>query len=162
MTAQGVARHSVILERHAELRAKGQTAEVGVELPVDLDATGIVELLPQLFAKQHLETFGHAPTGGVELLSLRLRARVAVGDTAFADLAGVSVSAAAAGPAGERTVYFGRHGGSRTVPVLDRWRLDDPMPGPLVVEEPDATVVVPPNWTAARDDLGSIVITKTG
>jgi N-methylhydantoinase A len=33
-----------------------------------------------------------------------------------------------------------------------------PLPGPLVVEEYDATVVVPPGCTAARDALGNIVI----
>jgi len=31
--------------------------------------------------------------------------------------------------------------------------------GPLIVEEYDATTVVPPGWTAALDEWGSVVMT---
>jgi N-methylhydantoinase A/oxoprolinase/acetone carboxylase beta subunit len=33
--------------------------------------------------------------------------------------------------------------------------------GPLIVEEPDTTVVVPPGWAVSRDDYGSLVLTKS-
>jgi len=33
--------------------------------------------------------------------------------------------------------------------------------GPLIVEEPDTTVVVPPGWAVSRDEYGSLVLTKS-
>ena len=38
----------------------------------------------------------------------------------------------------------------------------DPMPGPIVIEEYDATTVVPPGCTARLDALGSIEIDVRG
>jgi N-methylhydantoinase A len=35
----------------------------------------------------------------------------------------------------------------------------EPMPGPLVVEEYDSTVVVPPGATVSRDAFGNLVLT---
>ena len=46
----------------------------------------------------------------------------------------------------------GRAGG----PGTDRRR-----PGPLIVEEMDCTVVVPPGWSAALDERGAILMTRT-
>jgi N-methylhydantoinase A len=44
-------------------------------------------------------------------------------------------------------------------PVLRREHLaTEPIRGPIIVEEYDATVVVPPGCRAARDHLGNILI----
>jgi N-methylhydantoinase A/oxoprolinase/acetone carboxylase beta subunit len=46
------------------------------------------------------------------------------------------------------------------VRVLDRWGIDGPMDGPIVIEEPDTTVVVRPGWQVHRNELGSIVLRR--
>jgi N-methylhydantoinase A len=45
-------------------------------------------------------------------------------------------------------------------PVIDRPNLKSPVQGPVIVEEYDATCIVPPGWTAALDAAGNIVLTK--
>ena len=56
-----------------------------------------------------------------------------------------------------RKAYFGEHGWLDT-PVLTRADLGAGRPGPLIVEEYDATCLVPPGARAACDAAGNIVI----
>jgi N-methylhydantoinase A len=56
-----------------------------------------------------------------------------------------------------RRVYFGRDGWLVT-PVLARADLATPREGPAIVEEYDATCVVPPGARAALDAYGNIVM----
>ena len=47
-----------------------------------------------------------------------------------------------------------------TTPVISRFQLSGiPRPGPLVVEDMDATTLVPPGATAHLDSFNSIIIT---
>ena len=58
-----------------------------------------------------------------------------------------------------RPAYFGPEHGLCDTPVLRREHLPtEPVHGPMIVEEYDATVVVPPGCSAARDHLGNIII----
>ena len=60
-------------------------------------------------------------------------------------------------------LYFGPRTGWVKTPVIDRLDLDDaPSEVPLVVEEYDSTVVVPPRWRASLDSLKNIVLTGGG
>jgi N-methylhydantoinase A len=64
-----------------------------------------------------------------------------------------------AGPRNVRPAYFGPHHGLCDTPVLRREHLTaEPLAGPIIVEEYDATIVVPPGCSAVRDQLGNIVI----
>jgi N-methylhydantoinase A len=57
-----------------------------------------------------------------------------------------------------RRVYFGVHAGWLTTPILSRADLATPREGPAVVEEYDATCVVPPGARVALDAWGNIVM----
>jgi N-methylhydantoinase A len=58
---------------------------------------------------------------------------------------------------GERPVYFGGKGWV-TTPVIRRVDLgEDPTPGPMIVEEYDTTIIVPPGATA-RAIAGTVQI----
>ncbi len=60
-----------------------------------------------------------------------------------------------------RPVYFGPQAGLLETRLLRRDALSaTPTPGPLIVEEYDSTVVVPPGWQAARDDRDNIILTR--
>jgi N-methylhydantoinase A len=63
-----------------------------------------------------------------------------------------------AAPGTTRRVYFGPHEGWLTTPVLARGDLAAPRSGPLVVEEYDATCVVPPGARAWLDAWGNIAM----
>jgi N-methylhydantoinase A len=58
-----------------------------------------------------------------------------------------------------RSAYFGRVHGVLATPVVDRAALgSEPRPGPLLIDEYDATTLVPPGTRAWRDGSGNIVI----
>jgi N-methylhydantoinase A len=64
---------------------------------------------------------------------------------------------------GSRRAYFGREHGTLATPVLARADLEArPRPGPLLIDEYDATTLVPPGMTAALDDHGNILISTGG
>jgi N-methylhydantoinase A len=63
------------------------------------------------------------------------------------------------GPAaGERQAYFGPEAGWLPARVLARGDVAKPVTGPVVIEEYDATCVVPPGARASLDAWGNIVI----
>ena len=95
----------------------------------------------------------------VECVTLRVIARVA------REISSSPVSGPASGkehPGGSRSrmAFFGpRHGGIDT-PVIPRSGLSrTPRSGPIIIEEYDATCVVPPGWSAEIDPHGNIVLT---
>jgi len=58
-----------------------------------------------------------------------------------------------------RPAYFGPRHGVVSTPVIGRGDLGNtPQPGPLLVEEYDATTLVPFGCVARTDTLGNIVI----
>ena len=77
-----------------------------------------------------------------------------VPDTLHLDRAGEE------GPGGgaSRSAYFGPESGWTETPVVRRSDLAGGAAGPLIVEEYDATCLVPPGARASLDDYGSIVI----
>ncbi|MBX6351677.1 MAG: hypothetical protein IRZ11_09260, partial [Clostridia bacterium] len=68
---------------------------------------------------------------------------------------------AAAARKGDRPAYFPETGFVPT-PVYDRYRLaaGDRIPGPLIVEEREATTVVPPGWSLMVDGWRNLVIRR--
>ena len=52
---------------------------------------------------------------------------------------------------GSRLADFGEEHGTIETPVRSRGSIGaDPIPGPLLIDEYDTTVVVPPGWTVRR------------
>jgi len=61
---------------------------------------------------------------------------------------------------GVRPAYFGAEHGVLETPVVTRGVLaDGEARGPLLVQEPDSSIVVPPGCTARLDPLGSVEVT---
>ena len=61
-----------------------------------------------------------------------------------------------------RQVYFGPDAGLLETRLVRRDDLSaDATPGPLIVEEYDSTVVVPPGWCAVLDARGNIVLERS-
>jgi N-methylhydantoinase A len=60
---------------------------------------------------------------------------------------------------GSRRAYFGPAHGYVETPVIDRFDLDRrPQTGPVIVEEYDATTVVPPGCRVHLDEWNDVVI----
>ena len=104
----------------------------------------------------HERTYGHrAPDDPIEVVNLRLTAMIPTAKSQSSYLQ--SPSSQTLPP--NRHCYFGRETGWLEVPVLSRDELGgESEGGPLIVEEYDTTILVPPRCTAQRDEWGNIVI----
>jgi N-methylhydantoinase A len=92
-------------------------------------------------------------------VNLRLTARV----LRPSDRAAIRLQEDRAGRDGDRRAYFGPAHGAIATPVITRAALDaTPRPGPLLLDEYDATTLVPPSCAARLDAHGNIVITTGG
>jgi N-methylhydantoinase A len=160
---EGFAPEQVTLRRQADLRYAGQSYELSVPLEsgtLDADA---IERLREAFGQEHERTYGHrgAPDQPVDLVNLRLAARGLPDRPRVPTDAQLRQAAHRRGGASapkDRKAYFGPAGFIET-PVIDRPDLAGAkQPGPLIVEEYDATTIVPPGCTAGLDEWGNILI----
>jgi N-methylhydantoinase A len=142
---------SIGIERILDLRYRGQSSELRIPL-VNLDADTELAAVATAFEDEHQRTYGYRDaTDRVEIVSFRLVARVAV------ELPTPRVTPRPAPSTTARAAYFGREHGSLDTPVVGRGDLTNtPQPGPLIVEEYDATTVVPPGWHGRLDEHGNI------
>ncbi len=148
------------IEIRVNLRYIGQSSTLMLPYAV---GTGIAELTAA-FHREHRRAYGHsAESEAVEITAIRARASWRAPALSFADLAreeiaqGIGALDAAPG----RELYFGPGIGSREAPILHRAALaEGPQDGPLVLEEPEATILVPPGSRASLDPTGSVVLTR--
>ena len=144
-------------QRLADLRYAGQAFEITVALPEgDFDTPAHKEL-GRRFDIEHETRYGHCFAGQYahEVVNLRL-----VGSITPDGARRIAVSDAPLAVAdSQRQVYFGPEHGLLRTRVLSRSALDSAArTGPMVIEEYEGTVVVPPDATARRDRDGNIVI----
>ena len=141
--------------RTADVRYRGQNWNVTVDFPGQLDESSVAELRER-FEVEHERLYGTRLEHGspVEIRAVRL---AAVGPQ---QRALVSTPAAPATPGSSRRVAdFGVVHGALPAPVLTRDAIgDEPLAGPILVDEYDTTVVVPPGWTVRRHPDGALVL----
>ena len=142
--------------RMVDLRYAGQAHELAVPVPAGrID----VAALARAFGDEHERNYGHrADAEAVECVALRVIGRLAVGNAPLLDQSGPSQSERAPnGGAKTRSAYFGASHGLVETPVVGRVDLASTgRQGPLIIEEYDTTVVVPPSWAARLDLRGNI------
>ena len=160
MHGEGIARDSVRFEHYVDLKYDYQLQDLSIPCPTP-DAQDLLERLAGQFRHAHEQAFGYHTNDPIELVSLRLRALATVGDIRFANLSATLAPATNSAPTEPRQAYFGPHHGLLPTHIRRRIDIAEPQPGPLVIEEPDTTVVVPPGWAVSRDEYGSLVLTKS-
>jgi N-methylhydantoinase A len=152
LVAEGVRAETVKLTRFADMRYLGQAYELTVPASESLD----VEEMIRSFADEHRRTYGHASSDPVQVVSIRIVARDGYERTSLTGLRTEAAGRSNGGGPSERDVFFGARGLLRT-PVIGRGALEaQALDGPLIIEEYDATCVVPPGWTASLDQLRNI------
>ena len=156
MAAEGYGAGDYGVRRIAELRYEGQAHELAVPVASGPDGLPDTGAMAAAFGDEHERTYGHrADAEAVESVTLRTVATVAVEKPA------PQLKFGEAAAAGSRPAFFGAAAGRLTVPVLAREALTAARrDGPLIVEEYDATCVVPPGWTARLDAAQNIVLEK--
>ena len=141
--------------QHAALaRYVGQSSEIEVPLPEEASGAALVARLAALFGAEHERTYGfRAPADEpVELVGLSVLARGVPDRPRLPDR--IPPVTASVPPA--REVWFPGEGWVRT-PVTDRPRLArSHLAGPAIIQEYDATCLVPHGAVASLDDFGNL------
>jgi len=171
LAEEGLDPAAAAFERGFDMRYAGQ----GYELRVPLAGGGGVEHAGQgpaldvkalaaarsRFDEVHARIHGHAAAEkDVEVVSYRLRVRVGV-----PQYAPRALDAGRAAPPPPAAVKAMRHvlfdaGPALEAKIYDRDRLDvgASFPGPAIVEQFDATTVVPPGWRTVVDRYGNLIL----
>jgi N-methylhydantoinase A len=150
----------VRLRRRADLRYAGQAFELTVDAPDGPFDAAAIEALSAAFDAEHARSYGHSlsRTHKREIVALRVVGTIATERPESR----LSVRATSATDEPQtRSAYFGDLGW-RDAAIIGREALVQPIAGPLVVEEPDSTTIVPPGWTATLDHKRNIIIDQDG
>ncbi|MBI3513033.1 MAG: hydantoinase/oxoprolinase family protein [Proteobacteria bacterium] len=161
LARENIARPDARREWLVEFRYVGQSSELPLALAGDaIDAADLARLMVAFHAAHRMRYGYDMPEHPIELVTVRLAVRAArpapPGETRAAG------AATLAGARREtRSVWFPATGFVGT-PVYDRARLpaDAVLAGPAIVEQMDATTVVPPDWDLRVDDAGNLILTR--
>ena len=164
VAASGLAMTRTDTVFEADMHYAGQTHTVAVPLPLTMHGgtTGVTEaLIRTAFERAYAAQFGRVLPGlGVRLVNMRT---AAIGRRPAFDLAALAPgpdTTLAHAARGTRPVWFGAW---QDATVHDRLALPvgATIPGPAILEQPDATTVIDPGLTARVDRHGNLVVTRT-
>ena len=148
------------LERSADFRFAGLATELTMALAQHSDAGAALEQAAARFRERFAARFGFSRPAGheVELVALRVRGRGLIARPRLPEIA----VRAQARPHAWRDVVFVETGASCQCPIYAAEDLGcgSRTPGPAVIEQQDATLVVPPGWQATMDRLGMLGLSR--
>jgi N-methylhydantoinase A len=161
LLGDGYRPEQISIRRFADLRYAGQAYELTVPAPAGKLDAGHLRRLTEEFGREHERVYGHrAIDEPVDLVNLRVAGCVQGGEQHYDPAAAIRAGAGrVAGGPSSRPAYWGPAAGILDTPILSRADLlDRQVEGPAIIEEYDATVVVPPACVATLDAWGNIVI----
>lgn len=158
LAAEGIVGGRADVRRSAALHYKGQTFELVVPVPPGPIDAKMVACLEEAFGAEHKRTYGHraGPDEPVELVSIQVLGSGLCQDGAMPERA--TAGGPGLAPPAPRNAYFGDAFGWIETSVLRRCDLTCRRPGPLIIEEYDATCLIPPGAHCELDAGGNIVI----
>ena len=138
-----------------ELRYVGQTSQLRINLESDSPNQGTVNHTTAGFEAEHERLYGYRAEPGtpIEAIAVRL-----IGRTPPVDIDDMHYQGDQQQPTGSRSANFGPPWGQLDTPITSRDALRDGVQGPLLVDEYDSTIVIPPDWLATTDPAGNIVM----
>ena len=151
---EGFSAEDVELDCECDMRFRGQTSEIRLDLGPDQIDERSISTLKQAFTEEHEQLYGHRsdPDNPIEVVAVRLIGRAGVpereGTMEPAEYLGIA--------AAKREACFS--GRVRETPVVARRDLASELKGPLLVDEYDSTIVIPPEVSAHQDEFGNIVM----
>jgi N-methylhydantoinase A len=152
---EGHAPANIYVARTIDLHYVGQSFDLSLPIGSPVTASAL-DQVDERFAAEHERSYGHrAEADPVEVVHIRVEGRVASHQSVAAP---DSVSSGAPSNV-TRPAYFGPRHGLLETRVVDRAQLSSQdIEGPLIVEEYDATTVVPPGWLIHRDAANNLAI----
>ena len=155
---QGFAKRQAKVRCAASLRYKGQSFELTIPVPNGRITKKTLAELEEAFGEEHERTYGHraGPDEPVEITTLHGIGQ-ALPDTPRVPET-IRIERSSTNKRMRRRAYFGPSSGWIEVPVYRRSDLKTKKKGQCIIEEYDATCVVPVGATASLDRFGNIVI----
>ncbi|MBV9553040.1 MAG: hydantoinase/oxoprolinase family protein, partial [Alphaproteobacteria bacterium] len=162
LAADGFAGAAVAITRTAALRYQGQSFELEVPVPDGAIDQAALLGLDAAYGTEHARTYGHRAGADepVELVTLKLVGRGLSDTPRAAQALGAALPTGVAIASPVRRAYFGLQHGWLDAAIVNRADLERPRAGPCIVEEYDATCLVPSGWTARLDAFGNIELTR--
>ena len=115
-----------------------------------------------MFESEHESTYGHRYPGdkNVQIVNLRTTGKLESNFRRNIDVNKMQeYSTRKTFKNNDRKAYFGKNFGYINTPVINRWDLTQkPHNGPIIVEEYENTIVIPPDSNMRLDDFGNILI----
>ncbi len=145
--------------RYAQMRYVGQGFEIHVELPdgaIDASYPGkVIEAFRQAYLRKNKFVDDQGIVEGVDWTLVATHARHGNVDIRMAES-----GAGRGAPVVMRKAWFPEAGGFTDTRVLDRAALSGaaPFAGPVIIDDPYCTIVVPPGDTVHMNDAGHIII----
>ncbi len=148
------------IRRTADMRYAGQNYELAVPVPEGaIDAAALDQMLVG-FEQAHKQRFGFVADGeAVQLVTLRVEAAGRVPKAKLHALPDAGPNADAA-RIGERPVYMAALGDFVACPIYTRDKLlpGNVLAGPAIVEQMDATTVIPPDMQGRVDAYLNLIL----
>ncbi|MBM3647209.1 MAG: hydantoinase/oxoprolinase family protein [Alphaproteobacteria bacterium] len=157
---EGIAGSDRRLVRTADMRYQGQNYELGVAVPEGPIGATTMQMLTAGFTEAHRQRYGFAAEGDpVQIVTLRIEATGAVRKAELCAHRQAGPDAAGA-IASRRPVWLAETGDHVETPIYarDALRPGNRFAGPAVVEQMDATTLVPPGMTARVDAYLNLIL----
>ena len=154
---EGYSADQVTLSCSVDIRFKGQASEIRIPVADEHFTETTVQTLYTTFETEHERLYGHRsdPDNPIEVVAVRL-----IGQAGIRGQQGVLNPAERLGSrALSRETYFGASWGTIDTPVISRHDLgEEGTTGPLLIDEYDSTIVVPPDYRGHLDSEGNILM----
>ena len=149
----------IVFQHELEMRFTGQGFELVSVLDLERLATEGRAYVLDLFRAAHAARYGTAAASGkVEIVTLQLTSTVPTGNGVM----GLLTRPPGQGEAGSRADNGTIHYRGASIDCRFFWRADlgpqATVAGPAIIEEPTATTLVPPGWTATVDASGALIL----
>lgn len=153
---EGFIAEEVVFNSSVDIRFRGQTSEIRIRMQ-DVDMTEhTIERMHADFEDEHERLYGHRsdPDNPVEVVAVRLIGQERSQGSQFQ----VKSAELESGHQSTRCANFGPQWGEIDTPIVARSQLSDECAGPLLIDEYDSTIVVPPDVQVHREPHGNIVM----
>ena len=165
LKAEGMNPFDASFTRELDLRYSGQGYELRTPLEglfADRLTAAALHAVRDRFDERHAQIHGHAAKERpVEVVSYRLRVRVAVPKYEPRAQAAPGASRSAADAVkGKRQISLNAATTEATLYERDRLAIGAIVGGPAIVEQFDATTVIPPGWSGRIDGYGNLILAK--
>lgn len=146
----------------ADLRYAGQSHQITIAVEdADLRSVNPAAALVARFEAEHNRQYGYvSDRARIEIVNLRARVLQKGAKSVYAELIDGQDQNFHIGPSAHRPAYFGAELGMLNTAIYRGRRTlgVDQIVGPLIIEEMDTTILVPPGFAALVDPFGNVLI----